>query len=147
MENQNQKRKVLIAQIDIERLNSELSKPRKVPDSLSSWEQTPPSKEYEELLTTLLTLGRFIALRLNEGPETSESVVKRAVTMKMVIQSIIDFTFMDGYHRYGVVSEIMNDIYMKTGGVVHLDQRIVRVLNRVGKAKQEDAKKKVSYVT
>lgn len=141
------KRRVLIAQIDIDTLNAELAKPHKIPESLNSWETNPPSKEYEELLNTLMTLGRFIALRLNEGPETSESVVKRAVTMKMVIQSIIDFTFMDGYHRYGIVSEILNDIYMKTGGAVQLDKRIIRVLNRVGKAKQEDANKKVTYVT
>lgn len=147
-ENKPQKRKVLVVSIELSELDKELSAEKEIPDSLKTWEDgEEPSREYQELLVTLISLAKLIALKLNTGPETKDSIVKRSVTMKMIIQSILDFTFIDGYHRHGVLSEIMNDIYLKTSGRMLIDSRISKALKYYSKKGIDESKKKVTYVS
>jgi len=116
-----------------------------VPAALQSWANPKAmSKEYLEMTGELLTMARYIALRLNQGPETEESVVKRTSTLKAVLYEIITHTFMDGYHRYGMLYELLMDIYMDIGGKAKTVQ-LLRGLGRQAQVRQQE-KEKV-YVT
>jgi len=144
------KHRILMCQIDLDAVDQSLSKVREIPDVLDSWEKASPSKEYGESLTILLTFAKFIAFKLNDGPETKDSVVKRAVTLKMILSAIVEQTYLDGYHKYGLLYELLNDKYMTLGGRIQMDSRIVKVLRRIEeigmKKSNEKNPKKVEYL-
>ena len=110
-----------------------------IPQALQVWGSPKEmSKEYLEMSEDLTILARVIAKKLNEGPEVNESVVKRSLTLKNVLKEILITTFMDGYHRYGVLEELLLDTYMELGG----SMKTLHLLKAMGARAQMMAQKK-----
>jgi len=110
-----------------------------VPDALKAWKDTSEvSEEYKDMAEELQILCAYIAHRLNEGPEVSASHVKKCATLKSVLENIILQTFIDGYHRYGVLLEVILNVYMKISGKM----RTIQLLKEIQLAKKELMKEK-----
>jgi len=91
----------------------------RTPQSCQTWQSDKDmSKELVEMLEELFILVRVIAKKLNEGPEVANSVVKRTHVLKGVIHQLLMNTFLDGYHRLGILSEVSFDVYMSLGGKI-----------------------------
>lgn len=89
----------------------------KVPQSMENWDKNnQPTKEYYKMLNVCLTLARYIANQLNTGPEVAKSITKRTIATKTIIWELLFSTFLNGYHRSGILSETLHDIYMDNNG-------------------------------
>lgn len=131
------RRKKKVLKLDV--TNLEIKLPKKSPKVLQIWNKDNlPSKEYIEMLDELMTLVRYIGKRLNEGPEVKESLMKRTVTLKSILMEITHVTILDGYHRYGILVELLNDVYMETSGNI----KTVELLNALRRKTRKTAQQK-----
>jgi len=115
-EQKEEKKKEKKKKIEIE-IGKKYKMKLEVPKSMESWNSSADmSEEYKEMLGELSSIANYITYRLNEGPETKESIVKRVLTLRAIILELLDNTFLDGFHRYGLLTDILCDIWMDTSG-------------------------------
>jgi len=118
------------------------------PKSLETWTlEKPISKECVETLNRCLSAARYIANELNEGPEVKDSVTKRTILLKYVLHEIIFSTFLNGYMRIGLLSEILNDIYMDAGGKTKILMMLSQLKTSIALKKAEEVKEKSGAYT
>jgi len=118
-----------------------------VPKALEGWsEENPPSAEYNELMAKLLSAARYIAMNLNEGPEVGDSWTKRILALKTVMHELVFSTFLNGYGRYGLLLELMNDVYMDISGNIKVLMLMAQLKMRASQQKvTEELKKRSAY--
>jgi len=106
-------------------------------------EKHQPIAEYVSMMKDLIMLCRFIGKAISEGPETIDSMTKRCATLSVVLAELINSVAIDGWHLYGVTSELQLNTYMALGG----KQRTIELLQMISKINQVKAEKNVgSYV-
>lgn len=116
----------------------------KLPDCFSIWDKDhPQSKEYEAMMEELAVLIQYIAMKLNTGPEVSESIMKRCASLSVLFYEMLTKTCIDGYHAYGVISEIEKNLYMDIGG----KQKVIELLQFMSIRAQQKMKNKVRDYT
>ena len=116
-----------------------------VPKTMEVWKNTEDmTQEYKDMLAELITCTRYIVSRLNEGPEVNMSIVKRTATLKVVLTDLILYTMIDGYHRFGVLTEVLNDILMRINLPIHMQRLLISKSIQQEKNNEEKIE---SYVT
>jgi len=119
-----------------------------VPQVLKTWdEDNKPSEEYKEMIVELLSIGQYIASQLNDGPETKDSIVKRTIALKIILSELLWGTFLNGYQRYGLLNEIMMDMYMDISGLMKVANMLQIAKARLTKKMQEELGKKTESYT
>lgn len=82
-----------------------------VPKNMEIWSKDAPmSKKCVKLIEELSTVIAYVAKRLNEGPELEKNVIKRCSALKALTQLLLTNTFIDNFHRYGILRQIEVDI-------------------------------------
>jgi len=113
--------------------------PQPIPQTLQVWEGANQlSKEYIEIMSRNMWLTQAIAKSLNEGPEVKDSLAKRSIALKLLIDNLLKHTFMDGYHKSGVLLELLMDEYMETAG----NAKTIGLLQQLSQKAQLRAKMK-----
>ena len=88
-----------------------------VPDALKVWdtmEQITP--EYHTMMVNINIMIDNIAALLNEGPEVSDGIAKRVMSLDIIIKSLMGKVFISLYDRIAVLNKIefefLNDAAM-----------------------------------
>jgi hypothetical protein len=113
-----------------------------VPDALKIWDSPESmSPEYKEMMDEISSICDYIVKQLNEGPEVSESISKRALTLKAIIKLIMMKTFLNHFYRLGILEQLLYETLY--------EQQVRQVMSAVQEQMQEQAEKqekKMSYV-
>lgn len=137
------KRQVLHLDIDLEDLFTKIPQ-HIMPENESIWKKREDmSEEYVKMNQQLQVLAMFIARTCNEGPEVKDNVNKRLALISTILRVIIDNLSITGYDAYGLLSELMQDTYMRISGKKH----IINVLAQVEEVKEKIAKEKAGEYT
>ena len=84
----------------------------KPPKGMEGWdEKNLPKIEYIKLVSKLSILSLHIANQLNIGPEVKDDIPKRTITLKALVKMLVNNTFLDGYHKAGVLTELAQEYY------------------------------------
>jgi hypothetical protein len=135
--NGEEKKQILRLEIDLEKL-TKTPPDVVVPENQKLWESREEmSKEYIELLGTLQILALYIARNINEGPEVKDNSGKRLVLTKTVLEILIGNLAISGYDVYGLLTEMIHDIYMQISG----QKRLIRAFQTVPTEKGDQQKK------
>jgi len=129
--------------------NTSETNPKKygTPETLASWDvNCLMSKECEDMMAELSDIVYYICLKLNDGPDVKDSFMKRTILLKSIISQLIYGTWLNGYLRYGLLAEMMHDLYMDTGGKGKIFMAMVEFNVLKVKQEHEAAKKKTRYV-
>lgn len=131
-------------------INLEKVKNYKVPSitankALSIWESGEKITDgYLELFSTSQLISKFLAISCNEGAEVNESVTKRMVLAKAIIEEFLENISLNGWMVYGLLSEIQHDVYQDMSGA----QKTIDLLKKINKlSAKKSAEKSKSYVT
>jgi hypothetical protein len=113
-----------------------------LPSGLNNWnDKNPPTKEYKEILADLVLLTRFIGMKISEGcPELKENMIKRCATLSIIFEELAKSVAIDGWHLYGLTSELHNNTYMSLNG----KQKIVEVISAISKFNEKKIMEKSS---
>lgn len=137
------KRQVLHLDIDLEDLFTKIPQ-HIVPENQEMWKKREDMSEaYIKMNQELQVLSMFIARACNEGPEVKDNINKRLALASTVLRVIIDNLSITGYDAYGLLSELMQDTYMRVSGIRH----ITNIIAQVEGAKEELAKENASKYT
>lgn len=118
------------------------TKDTKMPKYMELWTtEKPMTDKCNKTINEMSTLVAYVAKTLNTYPEFKKSMAKRAVLLKCLVIVLTQNTFMDNFHRYGILHECMNEIHRQQ----HQPIAVV-VSSKQGKPKSNDRKKK-AYVT
>lgn len=94
-------------------LTIDISNPKeyKIPKNMQVWDKDKPmSEKCVKLIEELSTIIAYVSKRLNEGPELKKNVAKRALVLKALTQFLLTNTFVDNFHRYGILRQVEVDI-------------------------------------
>jgi hypothetical protein len=106
--NKPKKRKILT--IDV----TDLFPDMKLPKNMEIWDKEHPmSKKCQKTIDEMATLAGYIAKQLNTTSDFKNNIAKRAVVLKCLTSVLIQNTFLDNLHRYGVLHECMNEIHRR----------------------------------
>lgn len=93
--------------VDITDLTSKCKTPR----NMEVWtKEKPMSKKVEKLIDECTNLVAYVGKRLNEGPEVKTNIMKRASIAKALVQFLLAQTYLDDFHRLGILDQIMYDL-------------------------------------
>jgi len=88
----------------------------KVPRNMRLWSSDDPiSKKCEDMISECTTLIAYITKCLNEGPEVKTNIMKRTSILKSLTQFLLRQTFLDDFHRLGILDQIAHDLKAKQG--------------------------------
>lgn len=120
-------------------LSVDLSK-IELPELLEGWtSQKPQTQEYKDLVEELGVIAKYIALRISTGPEVKDSITKRCATLSVILSAIVENTLIDGFHAYGVLSEVEKNLYMDISG----KHKTINLLRMISIWNQEKIKQKM----
>jgi hypothetical protein len=140
---EDKKRQVLHLDIDLEDLFTKIP-PHVTPENQSIWKnRIDMSEDYIKLNQTLQVLAMYIARACNEGPEVNNNINKRLALISTVLRVIIDNLAVTGYDAYGLLTELIQDTYMRVSGKRH----VVNILAQIEGAKEQIAKEKSEEYT
>lgn len=129
-----QKKKKLTLTIDISN-----PKEYKIPKNMQIWDKDKPmSEKCVKLIEELSTIIAYVSKRLNEGPEVKKNIAKRTLVLKALTQLFLMNTFVDNFHRYGILRQVEVDIMDR--------QRVPSVMLLQPKKPKDGEKKKRSYI-
>lgn len=111
-----------------------------IPECMGGWDkENPQSKEYGDMMEELGILARYISMRLATGPEVKDNVTKRCASFAIILNEIVINTSLDGWHVYGVLSELQNNIYMSISGRM----KTIELLKMISLRSQQKVKEKM----
>jgi len=98
---------------------TDLFKEYKTPKNMELWDKTNKmTNECKEMIAELSTIIAYVAEQLNDGPEVKESIAKRCMILKSLVSFLMNQTFLDHLHRYGILHQVMNEMFAKQNPVV-----------------------------
>lgn len=137
------KREVLHLDIDLEDLFTKSQLPP-TPENQTIWEsQKDMSEDYIKLSKELQILATYIAKGCNEGPEVKDNINKRLALVAVILRNIFGNLNITGYDAYGLLSELIQDTYMRLSGVNH----VMTTLSQISQMQKEIAKEKAQSYT
>lgn len=108
------------------------------PANQCGWKsQNEMPQEYLKMNALLQILMFFMSRRCNEGPEVNENSTKRMILVRTLLGVFIDNLNLNGYEKYGILSEILNDTHLAISGR-HVMMRIQAQENHLGTDKSKD---------
>lgn len=115
-----------------------------VPENQVVWQRREDmSPDYMKLNQTLQILAMYIARSCNEGPEVKDNVTKRLILVRTVIGIIMDNIAITGYDAYGLLTEMLQETFMKISGRRH----ILGVISEVKEEREQEAQEKAREYT
>jgi hypothetical protein len=136
------KKNTLTLIIDLDALDQPVNIP--VPSNQDIWhKQEDMSEDYQNLMNTLSVLMVYIAKTCNEGAETKDNSTKRMISIKTLLDILFLNLNINGYMAYGLLTELLHDIYMKTSG----KQQTISLLKHIQKVGEKKAKEKAKSYT
>jgi DNA-directed RNA polymerase subunit RPC12/RpoP len=137
------KQNVLSLSIDLDALYGKVPK-YETPENQDVWKNKEEmSPEYIKLNQTLQILAMFIARNCNEGPEVKDNINKRLALISTVLRVIVDNLAITGYDCYGLLTELLQDMYLKVSGKKH----ILRILAQIEQMQEQLAQEKSEEYT
>ena len=101
------------------------------------------SEDYQKQMSVLSVLMVYIAKTCNEGAETKDNSTKRIISIKTLLDILFLNLNINGYMAYGLLTELLHDIYMKTSG----KQQTISLLKHIQRVNEKKAvEKSKSYV-
>lgn len=87
------------------------------PENIEMWNaNSPQTQEYKDMMEELTVLVRYIAMRISTGPEVKDNTLKRCATYSTLLNELVINVAVDGWHTYGVLMELSNNVYMSMSG-------------------------------
>lgn len=136
------KKNTLTLTIDLDVLDQPINIP--VPSNQDVWhKQEDMSEDYQKMMNVLSVLMVHIAKTCNEGAETKDNSIKRMISIKTLLDIFFASLNINGYMAYGLLTELLHDIYMKTSG----KQQTISLLKHIQKKSEQKAvEKSKAYV-
>jgi hypothetical protein len=136
------KKNTLTLIIDLDALDQPINIP--VPLNQDVWHnQEDMSEDYQKQMSVLSVLMVYIAKTCNEGAETKDNSTKRMISIKTLLDILFLNLNINGYMAYGLLTELLHDIYMKTSG----KQQTISLLKHIQRVNEKKAvEKSKSYV-
>jgi hypothetical protein len=136
------KKNTLTLIIDLDALDQPINIP--VPLNQDVWHnQEDMSEDYQKQMSVLSVLMAYIAKTCNEGAETKDNSTKRMISIKTLLDILFLNLNINGYMAYGLLTELLHDIYMKTSG----KQQTISLLKHIQRVNEKKAvEKSKSYV-
>jgi len=126
-ENKEKKKNILSLVIDLDEL---MKFPKtEVPENQTVWQtKEDMSEDYIKLNQNLQVLAIYIARCCNEGAEVKDHINKRLMLISMVIRVILENLNISGYDCYGLLTEILQDFYLKINGRRHIEKFLKEII-------------------
>jgi hypothetical protein len=112
-----------------------------IPIGMKEWKINElPSKEYAEMMSELIILIRYIAMKISQGcSEVQESMPKRCASLSLILNELVQSVAIDGWHMYGLTLELQQNTYMSLGGKT----QVIDILNAINIANKKLAENKM----
>jgi hypothetical protein len=106
------------------------------PVGMGNWDKTnQPTEEYKNMMGELSMLMKYVAMKISEGcPEVKESMIKRCATLSVLLNDLVGNVAIDGWHAYGITSELHNNLYMSMSGKMKTLE-LLRTINTINQQK------------
>lgn len=133
------KKNTLSLVIDLDALEQPIN--ISVPLNQDIWhDQKDMSEEYQKLMNILSILMIHIAKSCNEGAEIKDNSTKRLISIKTLLDIFFTNLNISGYMAYGLLTELLYDIYMRTSGK-HQTISLLKHIQRVNEKKAKEKSK------
>ena len=134
-----QRKKKQLITIDVTDLSSEM----KIPKNMEVWsKENPMSKKCNLKINELASITCYLAKQLNSAPELKTNFAKRAIVLKSLVSVLMLNTFLDNFHRYGILYECMNEAFQRQHPPIAM--LVPKTLN--GKSKKPENGRRSAYV-
>jgi hypothetical protein len=134
------KTNILTLQINLD----ELMKPEVLPpcpENQQIWEKdSDMGQDCAKMISISRLLATYLARCCNEGPEVKDNVVKRMVLAKIILETFMSNLNVNGYFAYGILTELLHDIYMSISGKHQTISLLKKISNRMTHLAQDKSR-------